>query len=46
MDIHNHRALKSAAAEKLGQAAYDPRKLALLHTAISMGVALLITLID
>ena len=46
MDIRNRRALKSAAAERLGQAAYSPRKLALLHTAISLGAAFLIALVD
>lgn len=46
MDIRNHRALKSAAAEKLGQASYDPRKLALLHTGISVAAALLVALLD
>ena len=46
MDIRESRALKSAAAEKLGQAAYDPRKLALVHTGISLGAAFLIALVD
>ena len=46
MDILNRRALKTAAAEKLGQAEYDPKKLALLHTAIALGAAFLIALID
>ena len=46
MDIRDHRALKSAAAEKLGQASYDPRKLALLHTGISMAAALLVAVLN
>ena len=46
MDIHNRRALKEAAGAKLANAQYDPRKLALLHTAISLGVTLLVTFLD
>lgn len=46
MDIRNRRALKETAGLRLAEAAYDPRKLALLHTAISLGAAFVIALID
>ena len=46
MDIRNRRALKEEARRSLAGASYDPRKLALIHTAVSVGVALLVTLLD
>ena len=46
MDIRNRRALKEAASAKLAGAQYDPRKLVLLHAAISLGAALLIALAE
>lgn len=45
MDIHNRRALKEMARGHLAGAAYDPRKLALIHTAVSVGAALVIALL-
>lgn len=46
MDIRNRRALKEEARNALAGAAYDPRKLALIHTAVSVAVALLVTALD
>ena len=46
MDIRNRRALKQDAAAQLGQTSYPPRKLALIHAAVGVGVALVITLLD
>lgn len=46
MDIGNRRALKNTARERLARASYNPRTLALLHIAVSAGVALVITLIN
>lgn len=43
MDIRNRRALKQMARESLAGASCDPKKLALIHTGISVGAALVIT---
>ena len=45
MDIRNRRALKQASAQALQEAAYDPRKLVLIHTAITLGASLLVTVL-
>lgn len=42
MDIRNRRALKEMARGRLATATYNPRKLALIHTAVSVGAALVI----
>ena len=46
MDIRNRRGLKEEAGRSLARASYDPRKLALIHTAVTVGVALLVTLLN
>lgn len=46
MDIRDRRALKQEAAQALQQASYDPKKLVLIHTAISLGAALLVTVLN
>ena len=42
MDVQNRRALKQMARSRLAGATYDPKKLALIHTGISVGVSLVI----
>ena len=42
MDIQNRRALKEEARRSLARASYDPKKLALIHTGVSVAVALVI----
>lgn len=46
MDIRNRRALKTAAAEALQAASYDPKKLILIHTAASVVLSLALSLMD
>ena len=46
MDIRNRRALKEAASARLAAAQYDPRRLALLHTGIGLGAAVMVMLIN
>ena len=46
MDIRNRRGLKEEAGRSLARASYNPRKLALIHTAVTVGVALLVTLLN
>jgi len=46
MDIRNRRALKQAARQQLAQVSYPPRKLALIHAAAGVTLALVITLLD
>lgn len=46
MDIRNRRALKDAARESLANASYDPRKLVLIHTLVTVTIALVITTLD
>lgn len=46
MDINNRRALKAAARESLANAAYDPRKLVLIHTLAAVTLSFLVTLLD
>ena len=36
MDLHDRRALKAAARDSLAAAPYDPRKLILIHTGITI----------
>ena len=45
MDIRNRRALKEMARDRLAAANYDPRKLALIHTAVSVAAALVIAVL-
>ena len=44
MDIQNRRGLKEAARVSLANAAYDPRKLVLIHTLASVLFALAVTI--
>ncbi len=46
MEIKNHRAMKQEAADALSQASYDPRKLVLIHSGVTVGVALLLTVLN
>lgn len=46
MDLHDRRALKAAARDSLAAAPYDPRKLILIHTGITIAVSLLGTVIN
>lgn len=46
MDIRNRRSLKTAARSALSQAAYDPRKLALIHTGAALALSLILTIIN
>lgn len=46
MDLHDRRALKAAARDSLTAAPYDPRKLILFHTGITIAVSLLGTLLN
>ena len=46
MDIRDLGALRQTVGERLSRASYDPRKLVLLHTAVSLGVTLLVVLLD
>ena len=46
MNIRDRKGLKQAAASRLSEAAYNPRLLILIHTGVSLGVTLLITLIN
>ena len=43
MDIRSRRALKTAAAEALTAAPYDPRRLALLHSGAALALSLVVT---
>lgn len=45
MNIYDRKGLKEAAASRLSDAAYDPRKLTLIHTAVASGAALLVAAI-
>lgn len=46
MDLHDRRALKAAAQDSLTAAPYDPRKLIMLHTGITIAVSLLGTVLN
>lgn len=46
MNIRDRKGLKQAAASRLSEASYDPRLLILIHTGVSLGVTLLITVIN
>lgn len=46
MDISDRRALKDTAENRLSQASYSPRKLMLIHTGVSLGFSLLLTLLN
>lgn len=46
MDICDRRGLKEAAAEALGRASCNPKKLILIHTGASMAVSLVLSLVD
>ena len=46
MDIRDLGALRQTAGERLSRASYDPRKLVLLHTAVSLGASFLLALLD
>lgn len=46
MDIRNGKLLRERARQRLDYAAYDPKKLALLHGGVMVGASLLISLIS
>lgn len=46
MDIRKPKELKQAAAQRLRSASGDPRMLVLLHTAVALGIGLLVTVLD
>ena len=46
MDLRNHRALKTAARESLAQAPGNPKRIILIHTAVSLGIMLLVVVLD
>lgn len=46
MDIRDRRGLKAAAREDLAAASYEPRKLILIHTGVTVVLALIIGLLD
>lgn len=46
MNIRDRKALKQTAASRLSEASFDPRLLILIHTGVSVGSTLLITLIN
>ncbi len=46
MDIKNHRTMKQEAAAALSQASYDPRKLVFIHSGVTLGLSLLLTVLD
>lgn len=46
MDPHDRRALKAAARNSLAAAPYDPKKIILIHTGITVAVSLIGTLIN
>ncbi len=46
MDIRDRRGLKKAAKDALNAASYDPRKLILIHTAVSAALSLILSLVD
>ena len=46
MDIRDLGALRQTAGDRLSRASYDPRKLVLLHTAVSLGASFLLAVLD
>lgn len=46
MDFLNPRTLKERAKERLAAASYDPKKLALIHSAVAVGASLLLILMS
>lgn len=46
MDIRDPRGLKRHAAEALNHASYPPHKLVLLHTGVSVGLSVLLAVVD
>ena len=46
MDIRDRRGLKQAAKDSLTAANYDPKKLILIHTGVTVGLSLILALID
>lgn len=46
MDSHDRRALKDATRDSLAAAPYDPRKLIMIHTGITIAISLLGTLLN
>ena len=46
MDIRNRRALKESARYALDNAIYDPKKLVLIHTGVTIAVSLIATIIN
>lgn len=46
MNIFDGQSLKKTAASRLSDAAYDPRRLAVIHTGVSLGAALLVAAVS
>ena len=46
MDIYDRRGLKASARESLARAAYDPKKLILIHTGVTLVLSLVLALTD
>ena len=46
MDVRNHRALKESARQSLARAYYDPKKLILIHTGVTIAASLLATVLN
>lgn len=46
MDLHDRRGLKAAARDSLAAAPYDPRKIILFHTGITVAVSLIGTILN
>lgn len=46
MDLRNRRGLKYAAGEALAQAPRDPKRVIWIHTAVSVGIVLLVAIMD
>ena len=46
MDIKNSRDMRKQAKDALASASYNPRKLALIHGGVMLGISLLITLVN
>lgn len=46
MDLHDHRVIKAAARDSLAAAPYNPKKLILLHTGITIAVSVIGTLLN
>ena len=46
MDLLDRRGLKNAAGDALAQASRNPKRIILIHTAVSLGIMLLVAVLD